>query len=562
MSKKVTREDWIRRFTETHGDRYDYSLVECKRGYDKEKIICSVHGVFEQTPKNHFNGQGCPACAGVKRSSTDEFIQKAKVVHDDKFDYSLVNYINNRIKVDIVCGEHGIFKQSPRRHLTGDGCVSCAGLKQLTTAEFIQKAQDIHGDKFDYSLVEYVNVRTKVKIKCSVHGIFEQQPNSHLSGCGCPLCGNGVLTQELFIQKAREVYGDKYDYSLVKYVDSTTKIKIICPDHGLFEQQPSVHLTGSECMECGIIKNRNAHLLTHDEFIKRAVELHGDQFDYSEAVYVDANTKVKIKCHIHGDFWQRAHQHAHKGHGCPQCSIINRVCVIRKVSADEILDYCKKIHNGKYDYSNVKFDFKTDVINLNCSIHGDFDITVKRHCNGGGCRKCGYGTLSIDEFIEKAREVHGDKFEYTLVQFELMSDKIHVVCPKHGVFTPTVSDHLRNRHNCAKCGVRVSVGESEWLDYLKIPNNPDHRQVRIGRYFVDGLSSDKKTIFEYYGDYWHGNPVKYNLEDIHPVRKVPYKTLYEQTLKKQKKLKDLGYDIVFIWETDWLEQEKQRKLLE
>lgn len=188
-----------------------------------------------------------------KRLTTEEFIAKARAIHGDKYDYSKVEYVNIRTPVIITCPEHGDFPQRPDNHIVlKQGCAGCAGVAKKDVNTFIREAKKIHGDRYDYSLVEYKNANTKVKIICPEHGVFEQTPHNHLYNKGCPECaGCTKLTKEKFIRKAREVFGDKYDYSLVEYVDWKTKVKIICPEHGVFEQTPNNHTShGSGCPCC------------------------------------------------------------------------------------------------------------------------------------------------------------------------------------------------------------------------------------------------------------------------------------------------------------------------
>jgi len=151
------------------------------------KIICSEHGIFEQEPANHLSKQGCPKCNGKNMNSYD-VIKKFKLIHGDEYDYSLVEYKNTDTKVKIICSKHGIFEQRPIGHLSGCGCQKCHGGVKFTQKQFIEKSRDIHGNKYDYSLVDYVNSSTKVKIICKKHGIFEQQPRHHTDGVGCPSC--------------------------------------------------------------------------------------------------------------------------------------------------------------------------------------------------------------------------------------------------------------------------------------------------------------------------------------------------------------------------------------
>ena len=118
----------------------------------------------------------------MKTDKTKEFIAKAKAVHGDKYDYSKVNYVNSFTKVTIICPKHGEFEQTPNLHLKSQGCPNCYGNKKMTIEEFIKRAKEVHGDKYDYSKVKYVNALTKVTIICPIHGEFEQTPAKHLLG--------------------------------------------------------------------------------------------------------------------------------------------------------------------------------------------------------------------------------------------------------------------------------------------------------------------------------------------------------------------------------------------
>ena len=191
-----------------------------------------------------------------------EFIEKAKTVHKNKYDYSKVEYINNRTKVCIICPEHGEFWQTPGHHLCGNNCPKCAHQSyKHTTESFINEARKVHGNKYDYSKVEYINAHTNVCIVCPEHGEFWQLPTNHLRGKGCPRCkaakisNTNISSREEFIEKAIKVHGTKYDYSKVNYVNSATKVCIICPEHGEFWQTPNQHLRGNGCKLC-----RESHL--------------------------------------------------------------------------------------------------------------------------------------------------------------------------------------------------------------------------------------------------------------------------------------------------------------
>ena len=257
---------FIEKAKKLHMDKYDYSKVSCINNKTKVCIICPKHGEFWQTPDVHLRGNGCPFC-GRERSSLKQritketFIQKAKYIHGDKYNYSKVEYINDKTKICIICSEHGEFWQTPNNHLKGKGCPSCYGNKKLTINDFIKKAQNVHGDKYNYSKVEYINTDTKVCIICPEHGEFWQTPYKHIKHShGCPVCGNiqkglsNKLTLTDFITRSKNIHGNFYDYSLVKYENVDTQVKIICPKHGEFLQTPYSHMIGCGCPSCNSSK--------------------------------------------------------------------------------------------------------------------------------------------------------------------------------------------------------------------------------------------------------------------------------------------------------------------
>ena len=256
----------------------------------------------------------------------EEFVKEAIKIHGNRYDCSKVEFLGVKKKVCIICPIHGEFWQVAYSHLKGHGCSKCAGVGRLTTEEFVQRAKQVHGDKYDYSKTEYVNANTNVCIICPEHGEFWQKPFNHLNGADCKYCKKPVWDTESFIRKAREVHGDKYDYSKAEYKGSYEKITITCPEHGDFEQVANYHLCGNGCPKCGTRKLwDNRGRITTEEFVQRAKQVHGDKYDYSKTEYVNARTKVCIICHKknrngieHGEFWQTPKEHIH-GRGCPKC---------------------------------------------------------------------------------------------------------------------------------------------------------------------------------------------------------------------------------------------------
>lgn len=200
MNQKYDTNTLIKRFVEIHGNEYDYSKTVYNGYKGKVTITCSLHGDFEISAAKHLAGQGCPICryiksARTKRRSVDEAIAEMKMVHGDRYDYSLItDYKNTKTKLPIICPEHGVFYQTFENHVRNkQGCPKC-GLKlcgehnRLSTEDFVEKARQVHGDKYDYSKTDYTLSQNNVTIICPEHGEFSQIARNHLMGQGCPKC--------------------------------------------------------------------------------------------------------------------------------------------------------------------------------------------------------------------------------------------------------------------------------------------------------------------------------------------------------------------------------------
>jgi len=197
--QRLTTETFIQRAREVHGSWYDYSQTEYTTGKSKVIITCPEHGQFQQVANNHLHGSGCQPCGLEKLAfgkvlDNDEVIDRFIAIHGDRYDYSQTEYIGMYDPVTIICPEHGEFQQLAKNHMKGCGCQKCGDRKRIEankvdSPEFIEKAKKVHGKKYSYDLVEYVNSRTSVVIVCSKHGKFKQRPGNHLTGQGCRSCG-------------------------------------------------------------------------------------------------------------------------------------------------------------------------------------------------------------------------------------------------------------------------------------------------------------------------------------------------------------------------------------
>lgn len=368
--------------------------------------------------------------------------------------------------------------------------------QKLTQEQFIQRSKEKHNNKYDYSLVKYVKNHEDVCIICPIHGKFNQEARAHLKGNGCFECSKTKRTKnsDNFINEAKSIHGDKYDYSISTYINCASPVNIICPVHGIFNQYPNTHLKGSGCAKCSFEKQT----LTQEEFIQRVTKVHGDKYDYSLAVYKNNTTPVIIICPLHGEFAQRAGTHM-DGTNCPKC-----VCKQR---------------------------------------------------------------LTLERFVDLSNQKHENKYDYSRTKLENHETVVEIICPRHGSFWQTATLHCHSGTGCPKCVNKVSKKETTWLNSIGIPNDHHHRQVSLTpnkRIKVDGYDPKTNTVYEFLGDFWHGNLNKYDPTDTNTVAKKTFQELYDETMHRFALLKQAGYTVVYIWESDFKEYlqyvSKQTKL--
>jgi hypothetical protein len=371
MTKKLTHEIFLERANKIHDNFYSYPENYITAN-TKIGIICPKHGIFQQTPWLHMLGQGCSKCVG-KNKTTNDYISEAKEVHGEKYKYHLIKYENCNTPVEIICPEHGVFKQLISSHLLGYGCGKCAGNKLKTTDEFKAEAKEINGEKYDYSLVIYKNSQTDVDIICRTHGVFHQSPAHHLQGGGCPKClGRNKTTGEFNIQ-AGNIHNFFYTYP-DEYVRANQKIRIICPEHGDFYQTPNKHLSGGGCGKCvGLYK-------TTEEFRNEARKIHNNFYEYPDE-YVLSETKMRIICSVHGEFYQTPKDHL-QGKRCQRCAGVNLK------TTDEFREDAINVHGDKYKYHLVDYKGAHVKVKILCGEHGEFEQTPHSHLSGGGCPEC------------------------------------------------------------------------------------------------------------------------------------------------------------------------------
>lgn len=370
----------------------------------------------------------------------------------------------------------------------------------MKTNIFIEKAKKVHGDKYLYDKTEYKYVQQKVIITCIIHGDFLQTPNNHLNGNGCSKCTGHNRTTEEFIELSKKNFGDNvFNYSKVNYINLRAPVILICPKGHEFQVSPDVHLnkkSAGGCCQCRSIKISTIKKYTHLQWICAARKKHNDNYIYDNTVYVNSDTDVIITCKIHGDFLQSPKAHL-RGYGCKPCGIekTKSSVILTNTELEVKLKNAEIIHNNKYKYISFCRDGRYLKINILCKIHGQFKQRLDHHLNGHGC------------------------------------------------------------HRCVKY---YSKQQIEWLNYRMISDGFIQHACNIGEFkingtmmSVDGYNSITNTIYEFQGDFWHGNPKVFNPIDINPITNTTYNDLYIKTKEKMSILNEMGYNLIEMWETDW-----------
>lgn len=345
------------------------------------------------------------------RYTNENFIEKARGLHGDRFDYSKTEYKGYDVPTTFICKKHGEFTQTPHAHLYHDVC--CPGcVKEINDAQrkpkperrekedptitFIKKSKEIWGETYGYSKTVYTDSLNKVTITCPVHGDVEVLPGNHLKRnkfSGCPKCNteeNIRIQKEKkkprkaketvdekrerlkneFIDKAYKLYGDRFDYSKVNYVNNKVPVCIICPEHGEFWQRPNDHIChGNVCPMCGKNGRRNKKY-TQEEVVDLASENFGGYYDYSKTVYKAMQKPILVTCPEHGDFWIRAFDHIHHKCGCPEHHVKSSLEL--KVEDMFIKKNIKYVYQKRFSWLGLQsLDFYLPDYNIAIEVQGE-----------------------------------------------------------------------------------------------------------------------------------------------------------------------------------------------
>lgn len=349
---------------------------------------------------------------------------------------------------------------------------------------FIAKARVLHNNKYNYDQIEYVNNHTKIAIYCPIHGIFYQSPNRHLNSKGCNKCRYLLYSSiNVFLEKAKLVHGDQYDYSEVNYINNDTPITIICKLHGRFVTRPRSHTSSkSGCPKCW-----KQYDITP---IERAKIKFNNKFIYENN---------KIICPEHGDTGYNIHEHIKTTYGCKQCYEKQR-----RVDINDYIDKANSIHNYKYKYVKSTISNMNDNIDIICPEHGVYRQTAGSHLyEKKGCWKCSHSPIGLYEFINRSISIHGNKYDYSKVNYNNIETKVTIICPIHGEFLQKPSNHLAGMNGCKKCNSsKLQTLITNYLDTLNIEYITCDRNI-IKPYEIDISIPSLKLGIEVHGNYYH-----------------------------------------------------------
>ena len=433
MEKEKLPDRVINNFLEkakaAHNNKYTYDNATFEANSENVIVTCPIHGDWETSRHRHINATiGCPECAKLARRENfiKEVIVKAKAIYGDRYTYD--KSFSSPSGIIATCQIHGDWTTTPREHITlKRGCPKCGKLERYEKAKrtFFEKAKAKHGDRYDYSKVNYVRDDEHVIVICKIHGEFPVTPGNHTRGTGCPKCAHDALSHTLdhYIDRAKEVHGDRYDYSeIIGNPRINDKVPIKCKIHGVFKQPFNEHIhAGHGCPICGQLVINEKHSLSQDEVLKRFTKVHGDRYDYSKFVYTGKKNNGIIICREHGEFLQAPGNHVN-GAGCPKCA------GKYQLTKDEWLAKAKEYHGDKYDYSETIYPPPVENkgrVNIICKIHGKFNIRAREHTGDNihrGCPICSssYGERTIAEYFLK-ENINFIK-EYTLPGYRYRYD--------------------------------------------------------------------------------------------------------------------------------------------
>lgn len=414
----------------------------------------------------------------------------------------------------------------------------CGMSKRLTHEEIIFRLGEVHGGRYDYSLLEYTTSKDRIKIICREHGEFQQVYSTHAAGHGCPTCakierGNRArITYDEFIEKARELYGDLYIYpARGSYTKASDKITITCTKHGDFVTTPTRHInSASGCSGCSLARTGRV-ALTEEEFFRRVKKAHGDRYDLSKTVFSGSKTPVVVTCKIHGEFSTKPHNFS-KGTNCPKCARIEASLKTRKGTAYFVAKF-REVHGDKYTYPE-----RVDSINkieITCTEHGVFLQNVHDHIRGHGCPRCFYDDTGTAFTYEEFWKKHG-RDGYIMKGFTKAVEPATITCLEHGL-TYETTPHDFAVSPGGRCPQCANVSSPHRAVLNMFPNEAVEVNSRniIKPYELDVYYPEHRLAVEVNGLYFHSTA---KLES----------PIYHE--RKFRDCEEKGVQLIQIWDSE------------
>lgn len=416
-------------------------------------------------------------------------------------------------------------------------------MKKLTQQEFVEKALSRAPRYVDLSQFVYTNSAGKSTAICPEHGPFITSANALMNRIGCPKCAlisrsaKRRMTIEEFLSRSKEVHGDTYDYSRVNFRGATHHVTIVCKQHGEFLQLPTQHMAGQGCRLCGHLRIGAKSRLEVKEVVSRLRGIHGDRYVYDK-VGERNGKKLTVTCREHGDFTATLTNLLHNQSGCPECG---RAEVGRKsrLPYDEYVKRFREVHGDRFEYGEIIYNTPITAVNIKCPEHGWFSQLLQSHLNGVGCVKCSKPVHDQQTFIEAAKAVHGDRYDYSRAEYVRSLDHVSILCPDHGEFQQAPNYHVNSGHGCPRCaGVGPSTAQLEIYEFLSqrvecVSEQQMSESTKRFDIFVPSLS----LAVEYHGLVWHSTK----------FAKDP-----RRDYKKHLEAAASGVRIIHIYSDEWL----------
>jgi hypothetical protein len=288
--------------------------------------------------------------------------------------------------------------------------------------------------------------------------------------------------------------------------------------------------------------------LSTSDFISNSISVHGDKYDYSKSEYTHSRVPIIIICKEHGEYIKTPHEHITLKRGCTKCFFDRK-----RNKLSNFIDKSRKIHGDKYDYTKVEYVNNLSRIRIVCPKHGEFIQRAGHHMSGRGCPPCSDDNQSYttEQFINKSMEAHGNLYDYSKSIYRNWKSGVKILCKKHGQFNQLAGEHIGGA-GCPRCSTkRISNDEINFLDELNIDKENRQHKIPNTRFIVDGFDPSTKEIYEYLGDYWHGNPIIYSSDVKIMNGNVTCGDAYNNTFNRFKRLSSIGYKVKYIWEADW-----------